>query len=355
MRIVISGYYGFGNVGDEAVLAAMLGPLRSRLPDARISVLSARPASTRRLHNVHSIARTGPGVVRALAGCDLFLSGGGSLFQDVTSARSAAYYLGLLALATVLSRQTMVFAQGIGPLRRRWVRALARAVLNRTHLITVRDEDSIGALRELGVRPGAQLVADPVFALESAPEDHVRDLVGGRSQSPRIGLALRSWGNDAYLAPVLEALLAVRGATGAAVVVFAFHPERDLRVCRAAADALGAQVIADLPPRETMAAIGTLDVLVGMRLHALVCAVATGVVPVGLSYDPKVDGLFRRIGVGHLLPLEDLQSAQVQQAVLAAYSARDAISPQLRHLASALREEALRTADLASALVSRAP
>ncbi len=354
MRVVVSGYYGFGNVGDEAVLAAMLGPLRTRLPEARISVLSARPAATRRLHNVHSVPRTSPGMIGALAGCDLFLSGGGSLFQDVTSARSAVYYLGLLALATVLSRHTMVFAQGIGPLRRRWVRALARTVLNRTDLITVRDEDSLNALRELGVRPGAQLVADPVFMLEPAPEGHVRDLVGGRSQTPRIGVALRSWGGDAYLAPVLEALLAVRATTGATIVVFAFHPQRDLRICRAAADALGAQVIADLPPRETMAAIGTLDVLLGARLHALICAVAMGVIPVGLSYDPKVDGLFRRTGVGHLLPIADLRSDLVQQAVLSAYAQREVIAPQLQEIAGTLREEALRTADLAAALVARA-
>lgn len=355
MRIVISGYYGFGNVGDEAVLAAMLAALRARLPAARITVLSANPAQTRRMHNVSSIPRTGIGVLRALAGADLFLSGGGSLIQDATSARSAVYYLGLLALAELVSRRTMVFAQGIGPLRRAWVRRVARIVLNRVHLITVRDEDSLGALRELGVRRSAHLVADPVFALDPAPEDHVRDLVGARGRGPRIGLALRAWGTDAYADAVVDALQGVRSAIGATVIVFAFHPARDLPICRAAAEALGAQVVADLPPRETMAAIGTLDILVAVRLHALVCAVATGVLPVGLSYDPKVDGLFRRIGVGHLLPISGLQAGQLEQAIQSVWHAREEIVPRLRHLRDTLREEALRAADLAEALLSTAP
>lgn len=355
MRIVVSGYYGFGNVGDEAVLAATLSAIRSRLPAARLTVLSANPPQTRRLHNVHSIHRTGAGVIRALAGADLFLSGGGSLIQDVTSARSAVYYLGVLALAGFLSRRTMIFAQGIGPIRRRWIRRLARLVLNRVHLITVRDEDSIRAVRELGVRGIAHLVADPVFALDPAPEEHVRDFVGRAGGSPRIGVALRPWGDDAYVASVVEALHGVRSALGGTVIMFAFHPERDLRLSRAAAETLGAQVAPDLPPRETLAAIGTLDVLVGVRLHALICAVAMSVPPVGLSYDPKVDGLFRRIGVGHLLPVNGLQPGPLQQAILSAWNAREEIRPRLVQLSKTLREDALRAADLAEALVSTAP
>lgn len=355
MRLVVSGYYGFGNAGDEAVLAAMIGALRERLSAARITVLSADPQQTRRVHNVHSIRRTGPGVLRALAGADLLLSGGGSLIQDQTSARSALYYLGVLALGEALARRTMIFAQGIGPLRRGWVRALARTVLNRVHLITVRDEDSLRVLRELGVRRTAHLVADPVFALEPAPEDHVRDLMGARGRGPRWGLALRPWAGDAYVPAVVDAMQGVRADLGGTVLAFAFHPERDLPVARRLADALGAQVVADLPPREMMAAVRTVDVLVGVRLHALICAVAAGVAPIGLSYDPKVDGLFRRIGVGHLLPLAGLQAGPLRSAILSAWQAREEIRSSLLHLSRALREEALRAADLAASLLSTTP
>src|SRR3989442_746454 len=126
-RVVISGYYGFGNAGDEAVLAGILGALRSRLPHADVVVLSGNPTQTHRLHGVRAMSRI-TGALRALPGADLFISGGGSLIQDVTRAGGAPYYLGLLGLAPGFARAAVVFAQGIGPLRRLGGRGLARRI-----------------------------------------------------------------------------------------------------------------------------------------------------------------------------------------------------------------------------------
>jgi len=353
MRIVVSGYYGFGNVGDEAVLSAILSALRERLPAARITVLSANPQSTRRTHNVHAVPRSGLRLLGTLAGADLFISGGGSLFQDVTSARSALYYLGVLALAAALSRRTMVYAQGIGPLRRGWIRRFTRAVLARTDLITVRDDDSLRQLRELGVSGTVHVVADPAFALTPAPDVHIRELLGPRG-TPRIGVVVRPWGDNAYVEVLIEALRAARDLTGAQIVVFAFHPAHDMAISRAAADTLGARIVADLHPREMMAAVATLDLLVGVRLHALIAAISAGVPAVGLSYDPKVDGLFRRIGIGHLLAVEGLQPGAVQQAILSVWQSREEVRSQLRPVAAGLRAEALRAADFAQAMLAAA-
>lgn len=351
MRVVVSGYFGAGNVGDEAVLAAMLALLEPRLTDAEFTILSQNPHQTQRLHGVRSVPRIGPKMLEAVAGADLFLSGGGSLIQDATSARSALYYLGVLALATVLSRRTMVFAQGVGPVRRRWIRALACQVLNRVDLLTVRDEDSRQRLQEFGVRQRADLVADPVFALEPASPEQVRAF-GDLNDRPRIGLALREWGDNRYLSPLIEATTALQKDTGAEVVVLAFHPARDLSICRRAAEAVGGRVVADLSPREMMAIVGMLDVVVGVRLHALICAVARGVAPVGLSYDPKVDGLFRRIGVGQLLTLQTLQAGPLRQALASAWASRKDLRPRLLERAASLRKEALRAADLAADLMA---
>lgn len=352
MRVVISGYYGFGNLGDEAVLAAMLAMLRARISGAEFTVLSADPQHTQALHGVHAAARLSPRALQALAGADLFLSGGGGLIQDVTSARSAAYYLAVLGAATLLSRRTMVFAQSIGPLRRRWIRALARTVLNRVDLLTVRDQDSRRLLQEVGVKRSVEVVADPVFALDPGSGGQVRALLGRRDQ-PHIGLALRPWGAIDYLEPLIDAVRTVRDDIGAGVIVLAFHPQRDLAVCTAAARALDARMISGIPPQEMMALIGLLDVLVSVRLHALICAIAMGVAPVGVSYDPKVEGLFRRIGVGQILPIQALSAGPLRQALEAAWAARHTLRPRLLDQAAALRAEALRTADLAATLLPR--
>src|SRR2546428_11431076 len=124
MRIVVSGYYGFGNGGDEAVLEAIVGALRARIPQAHVVVLSAAPDQTKSLHGVAGVSRT-TGALPAMAGADLFISGGGTLIQDWTSARSALYYLGLPGLATGQAPGPMVYAAGIGPVRRGRPRAVA--------------------------------------------------------------------------------------------------------------------------------------------------------------------------------------------------------------------------------------
>src|SRR3989442_12828359 len=96
----------------------MVGALRARIPQPQFVVLSAAPEQTKSLHGVAGVSRT-IGALPAIAGADLFISGGGALIQDATSARSALYYLGLLGLATVLGRGTIVLRAGVGSMRGR--------------------------------------------------------------------------------------------------------------------------------------------------------------------------------------------------------------------------------------------
>jgi polysaccharide pyruvyl transferase CsaB len=351
IRVVISGYYGFGNAGDEAVLAGILTALRSHLPHADVVVLSGNPTQTRRLHGAKAVSRI-TGALRTLPGADLFISGGGSLIQDVTSARSALYYLGVLGLATVLARATVVYAQGIGPVRRGWVRVLARLILARTTLITVRDDDSVSALTDLGIVRPVHLVADPAFVLVPTPADQIQDVIGSH-HIPRIGVALRSWRDDAFVDALVEGLRAARRRLGETeIVVLALHPECDLALCTRVAQAVGGRVLAGLPPSDLMAVVGTMDLLVGGRLHALIASVLMGVPPIGLSYDPKVDGFMRRIGLGRPLALAGLRSDDLCDAVWAMWEERETLRPRLREHAVALREGALHAAELTRALLA---
>jgi polysaccharide pyruvyl transferase CsaB len=350
MRVVISGYYGFGNAGDEAVLAGILAALRARVPGADVVVLSGDPANTQRLHGVKAASRI-LGALRTLPGASLFISGGGGLIQDVTSARSALYYLCVLGVATVLTRATVVYAQGVGPLRRPWVRWLTAAVLARVTLLTVRDEDSRRVLLDLGISRPVHVVADPAFALTPTPATQIQELVG-LSAGVRIGVALRSWGDDAFVGPLVAGLKAARDRLGAELVLLAFHPDRDLAICTRVARAVGGRVLAGLPPAELVAVAGAMDLLVGARLHALIAAVSTGVPPIGLSYDPKVDGLFRRIGVGRCLSLVDLEADDLCAAILATWQERVALRARLREHAIALKQQALRAAELTAALLA---
>ncbi len=316
-RVVISGYYGFDNLGDEAVLAATVAALRQKRPDAGIVVLSADPRGTSRALGVEAVARARLGhVVEVLRGCDLFLSGGGSLFQDATSWRSPWYYLGVLGLARRLARRTAVYAQGIGPLRGRAVRQVARRLLNAVDLIIVRDPDSLVTLDALGVdRSPAALAADPGLLLP--PDGSPRVLAEQASwgeEGIRAGLAVRPWGDETWAGAVAAAARAVADRHGVRWICLPMHRSRDLPLAERAAEQIGfgARALRErVTPREMIALIGGLHLLVGMRLHALIFGATQGVPLVALAYDPKIDGFVRELGE----PLLDLAHLTAESLV----------------------------------------
>lgn len=164
------GYYGFGNTGDDALLQVILERIRQVDPNARITVLSRRPAETRRSYCVNSVNRFHPlALARTLAKGRVLVYGGGSLLQSATSARSLFYYIWLLKLAKSAGIKTMLFANGIGPFVTARDEKRAASALESVDLITLRDKASYESIKALGVRhENLYLSADPVFHMKGA-------------------------------------------------------------------------------------------------------------------------------------------------------------------------------------------
>ena len=353
--ILISGFYGFGNLGDEAVLAGMIQSLRARLGDVPMTVLSADPNATEAAHGVRAVGRTDPGaIIGAMRRARLFLSGGGSLLQDTTSARSALYYLGLLRLARALVPRTMVYASGIGPLRRPLIQELTGRVLSGTDAVTVRDEYSATLVQVLTPRVSLIPSADPAVVLQPVETPRTVALVGDIPPGPLIGAVVRPWGDSAFVDALSVALQRAAHSLGAGIVVIPFYPAVDLPVSRRLAAASGGSLIAaDLRPAEVMALIGRMAVLVGVRLHALLFAAAMGVPPVGLNYDPKVPSLFHDLRIGAPLPL-DVDPGCMADAVTQAWDRREALRSRLAAGVARLRARAEVAAEVAARLYAEA-
>jgi len=356
--IVLSGYYGFGNLGDEAVLSATIRTLRARLGDLPVTVLSARPAETAATHGVAAVHRTDPRAVwRALGRARLFLSGGGSLLQDITSARSALYYLGVLALATARVPRTMVYAQGVGPLRRGWVRWLVRRVLDRVDVVTVRDADSRSLLEALRVRCRPTLVADPVWLLDPAPPEALAPRLrsaGVGEGEPLLLVAVRPWRGDRFVGALAAGLREAARRLGARVVAVPFQRDRDLALSTRVAAATGG-VLLDPPPapEEVLALAARATAVVGLRLHALILAARAGTPPVGLAYDPKVGALFRELGLPGPLTLAVEPDALAGAVVAAATDA--AVRARLQSALPAMQARAAAAGEVAARLYAGAP
>ncbi|MBI3997598.1 MAG: polysaccharide pyruvyl transferase CsaB [Armatimonadetes bacterium] len=355
--IVVSGYYGLGNLGDEAVLAGLLSELRARLPDARIVVLSADPAGTRALHQVEAWPRDPAGVWRTLRGAQLLISGGGSLVQDVTSARSALYYLGAMLAAGARGVPLAVVGQGIGPVRRRWVLGLARRAFGRAAAISVRDGDSARTLVALGIRQPVHRGADLAFLMPPPPPDRVRALLvrwGLEAYGTRIGLAPRPWPGLLNIGAFAEAVRQFADRRRAAVAVFPFDLVRDRAVASALAEATRGRLVEAESPQDLLGLIGAMDMMIGVRLHALVFAAAQGVPAVGLAYDPKVSAFMVETGLPGLLPVEATGTA-LQDALAATWDARDALRARLLAVLPGFRAAAAAGVATAVAVLEASP
>jgi polysaccharide pyruvyl transferase CsaB len=298
VKLLQLGYAGHGNAGDEALLAAELAALRAVGRELDIRVVSGDPATTRRVHGVDAVARTDAVALhKAVRWCDGLIVGGGSLLQDVTSVRPVAFYAGLALAAGRLGKVVSWYAAGLGPLRRRGNRILAARALARADYLSVRDPVSLALADDLGVI-GAELVGDPVLA-------GVPGLAGirrVRTGRPRVAVALRPWADDGWLDEVLSALTLL--ADEMDLVLVPMQAGVDVELAEAVARSIEASrgSAVEVTPNDggyvaTLAALRSADVVIGMRLHALVAAAASQRPFVALSYDPKVDAFARQLGV----------------------------------------------------------
>ncbi len=348
MNFLLSGYYGYANAGDEAVLAAILSHLGQAAPSSSFTVTSGDPPYTERLHSsaahpVRAVPRQNPKtLIPAIRACDVFISGGGSLLQDVTSLRNVVYYTSLIRLAQLSRKPVMIYAQGVGPLRRSISQKLARAAMQRARVITLRDEESKALLQRIGVRRNIEVTADPVWDLEvQSAEPEV--------QNSAWCVSLRSWPHEENegLGRLQSTLAALREAAAAANTELRFLPmqmERDAPLSRAAGARDEEMIdITNLHPRAVLAQAANCRVMIAMRLHALIMAAAQGVPCVALNYDPKVASLAKIIGAP-LLNAEDVQDAAKVQAAIAAAGVPDAAA--LGNLRTLARRNAVLAAGL---------
>jgi polysaccharide pyruvyl transferase CsaB len=334
MRVVLCGYYGMGNGGDEALLASLLQMLPEGVTPI---VLSGDPAQTQARYKAEAVPRKSFGaVVRSLWGADAFIWGGGSLMQDASSVLNPVYYAGLMLLAQAMGKQTIAWAQGIGPLNQPSSRWLTRWALARCGSISVRDRNSADLLSQW--KQTCLLAPDPVWALESEPVKGLWEL-----PAPRVAVALRPHRHltPQRLGAIATALDRFQQATGVCLLLVAFQPSRDLAIAEQIASQLsGAHAIYQLAqPQQIKGLFRGVEMTIGMRFHALVMSAAEGCRSFAISYDPKVDALAQSLDLpgwdlspqssarSAVLPLMPEDPKQLAKALLDCYANGDMLSP----------------------------
>ncbi len=326
MNIVVSGYYGSKNGGDEAMLAAMLEVLREFDESLNVTVISMNPEYTKKRHRVDAVPWLDFfAIVGKIRKADLLISGGGSLLQNVTSRRSLYYYLAVIFLAEFLGCKVMLYAQGIGPIHGTIAEKLMKFIVNRTDLITVRDKGSLKELERLKItHPKIFCTADPVLAINPvSPEPGKRILekyLPERSGGKIVGVSVRYWTGWEHCRKELATALTRLAKEKIFTIVFLpmQFPE-DIKAAKSVAEIMDAPAVVledEYRTEEILSIVGNTDVLISIRLHALIFAGVSGVPSIGISYDPKIERFLDSIGEKPAGNLEEVTAEKIFSAAV---------------------------------------
>ncbi len=336
-RILLCGYYGEHNLGDDALLEVLL----QQLPAGCNPVVTAHDqAQVQQRFGVETVPRRRlAAVLAALAGCQGLVLGGGSLLQDVTSFSSLLYYAALIVAARLQAKPVVLWGQGLGPLRRRRSRLLVRGLLPWLQAVRWRDPESAALAVRLG-RPGHHdhdYGADPVWASPSQPwHGQGGPIVVCWRPTPH--LHGQAW------SPYLKALSQLAVEADREVLWLPFHAEqdRDLLLVLSQQQLVPAPLLARSrsvqahTPSEAKAVFAGAGLVIAMRLHGLILAAAGGAPCVALSYDPKVEVAALALGC----PCQRLEVPASTAELVQAWQAQLEQPPNPQRL-SELRDQAL--------------
>ena len=355
-KILLSGYFGFDNVGDEAILNAMVKGIRKEMPDAELVAMSANPELTARKNGIRAIDRMSIiSIMKEMKDMDLFISGGGSLFQDVTSRRSILYYLGVVYLAKVIfKKKVMIYSQGIGPVTDPKNRERMAKLFRKLDIINVRDNQSKLELNAMGVTENITVTTDTVFSLEKP--DHMAGAeilanCGVNTRKLTLGVSVRSWKEctPRITEEIVKTIEAFKDRD-MNVVMLPFHFPHDLELSEkiheqvrvSESDPIRIYTLKNLMGEEEfLSVMSNMDIMLSMRLHGLIFATVCNAWPIGISYDPKIQSLLEEMGRERAMEVESIDSAELVRQIDFAMENMDQLKEQTADTAHLMREKAL--------------
>ncbi len=397
--IVIGGYYGAGNVGDEAILYAILHDLRSYDPSLNFIVLSHDPKKTCAEHGVVSIFWEDiNALLEAALRCDLIILGGGGIFHDYWGIDPDKYlrrgfwditaFGSLPLLAKLLNIPCAIMAVGVGPFKSDWGCEHTRLAFERSQIATIRDTESMDYLRKTGIQlegqdsPIVSVFPDIVFGLESRSSDKydVEELLEDKysigKDTPLLGISLRYWESETPLKERLTSIAQgviqflkenpqVHVVTIPFQVLNATPHTDDSIVLRELAEIINMPdrvhlINISITPHFAQALIGRCRAILGMRFHSVVMSINTGTPIVAISYAPKVQSIMESIGLAEycnlsLAPNPDDLEKQLQSIWDRDLELRPALIAARDHLKITAQEHARTVMNFLNRIETRPP
>lgn len=286
-KVLVSGYIGFNNFGDELIFNILKEHLKSLNCD--ISALSASSNYDIKTYNYKNI----PEIIKAVLRCDILISGGGSLLQNKTSNFSLIYYLSIILLAKLFFKKVIIFAQGIEPIKGKFFEFLTRNILKICNFISVRDKNSFELLKNWKIN--SLLLTDPAFSIASKikPSENKKGII----------LQLRKVGNlnEDYIKDLASIIIKYYKE----IDVLALQEEYDREICQKFINEFKkvggyADYIYNKDINKTIDMINNCEYIISTRLHGLIIASILNCKTFALSYDDKIKTLVEDLNIPYV-------------------------------------------------------
>ncbi len=333
--VILSGYYGFGNMGDDSLLLSIAEQLRRLDPEIRIIALTKAPARSQLKYGVRCINRLNiPAIMRAMKHSKLLISGGGSLLQNNTSEKSLNYYIAIMKMAKKAGLPVMVYSNGIGPIYGEGSVAKVKRILEDVDLISLREPSSLDFLRSVGVvsKREIKVSCDPALTVEPIGDGrrtYIEDKLGiALGENKYYALSVRKYENlktggslstSAFAERIGRAMADIHKKLGLIPVVVSVQNTADLEISRMVCEkfkeicGIDAILACGLSARELTALLSNMEFAIGMRLHMLIYATNACTPAIGIAYDPKITAFLEYSGQDEPLDINDFSAEDISK------------------------------------------
>ena len=289
-EVLLCGYYGYRNIGDDALLRAAIFRSRTSLKGLGVCALTRKGRRDSEKFGIRCIGRYSPiALMAALLRCRYFILGGGTLMQSSTSLRSLVYYSSLLKMAKFFGARCEIWANGIGELSGKCAKRIAVWGLESCEYISLRDLRSIERARSMIF--GKEIGFERDLATNIAPSDSQRceyileRILGKKNGDARFVIGAPK---DARGVSQLEGELVRARQSGAEVLVIAMHEGEDRAITEDICARTGARQLRGICYADLVALAKRSEGVYTMRLHALIAAKAAGVKYTVFGEDEKL-------------------------------------------------------------------
>lgn len=336
-NIVIHGYYGAGNFGDDIILLSIIKSLYQKFSNINVTVISRDAAPIPKGNYKFDVVSRYDlkKMISVIKNSDMFILGGGGIFHDYSGVdlsnhfnerdRGIDYYSVPLEIAYLLGKPTMAYGIGVGPLFNEETVKNLKTVLNWINVISVRDEKSREILKKIDPNCNVTTIVDPAVNLYKAQRS-IKSPDDLKKVKPAVGICLRNWffskkEQGLFINQMAQISDYICNKYGYKVVLFPFNVSKTDKtllnsVYENVKNKQKIRVFQQNSLQETMKLIEGMKFIIGMRLHSLVVSTSRGIPAIGISYDNKVKNYMDLVGLKEFcLPVKEIKINDLKKKV----------------------------------------